>query len=154
MASTKELFAPGLNYILREIADGEELLKSGTEYLQLIQGKLQLGTNNKAKLERQICKIKNDLSKIKEQIKSSKADYKYYAKEYSYEWDEDIKDVTKAEKEKYNIHPATDEEIKADYERDLKECGYDKRYTEKDHNALIDRVNEFNRANDLPLLKY
>ena len=159
MASTKEIFAPGLNYILREIKDGKEELKSGENYLALIEAKLKLGNSNKEKVKRQIAKIRNDLARIKEQIKASERDFEYYAKEYSYEWDEDKKFISEKEVEKYNIHPSTDEELEADYQKDLQEIGYDKvqrkgNYTEKDHNDLIDRVNEFNKANDLPLIAY
>ena len=60
---------------------------------------------------------------------------------------------------KYNLHPATDEEIEQDYINDLKEVEFDKvkgrgKYTLEEHNELVKRVNEFNKANDLPLVSF
>lgn len=154
MASTKEIFSKGLNYILREIKDGEEMYETGMTYLKLVEGKLS--TTQRAAAQKHIEKIRLDLAKIKEQIRRSKADYNYYVKEYGYTEDELN---NKAKNQKFHIHPATDEELQADYERDMKECEYDKKqakgnYTELDHNNLIDRVNEFNMANDLPMISY
>ena len=123
MASTKEIFASGLNYILRDIKDTHEEIVSGREYLtKYIQ--------------------KNGLVK---RLKDYHKEFEMYCKEFSY---------TKEDMKKYNIHPATDEEINADYEKDMTECGYDSRYTEEMHKALIDKVNELNKAEDLPLLAY
>jgi hypothetical protein len=148
MTSTKELFASGMNYILRDIEDNEEMYQTGTEYLERVQAKLS--TYNRAKHERQVAKIKNDLAKIKENIKKHKRESKYYTEYFGYE-EEDFK--------KYNIHPATDEEIQADYERDLKEQGFDTvsgrgKYTKEEHDRLVQRVNEFNKANDLPIVSF
>lgn len=148
MTSTKELFASGINYILRDIKDNEEMYETGTDYLERVQAKLS--TYNKQKHERQIAKIKNDLAKIKENIKYHKRELKYYLNYFGYE-ESDFK--------KYNLHPATDEEIENDYKQDIKELGFDKergrgKYTQYDHDCLVQRVNEFNKANDLPLVNF
>ena len=100
MTSTKGLFASGINYILRDIKDNEEMYQTGTEYLERVQAKLS--GHNKAKHERQIAKIKNDLSKIKENIKKHKRELKYYVEYFGY---------TKDDFKRLNLHPATDEEI-------------------------------------------
>jgi chromosome segregation ATPase len=148
MTSTKELFASGINYILRDIKDNTELFESGTEYLERVQAKLSV--NNKAKHQRQIAKIKNDLSKIKENIKKHKRELKHYVAYFGYT-EEDFK--------RLNLHPATDEEIEQDYQNDLKEIGYDKemgrgKYTQYEHECLVQRVNAFNKANDLPIVHF
>lgn len=148
MTSTKELFASGINYILRDIQDNEDMFTTGTEYLERVQAKLS--TYNREKHIRQINKIKNDLSKIKENIKKHKRELKYYLNYFGYT-EEDFK--------KYNLHPATDEEIENDYQNDLKELGYDEnrgkgKYTQYDHEMLVQRVNDFNRANNLPIVSF
>ena len=148
MTSTKELFASGINYILRDIKDNEEMYQTGTEYLERVQAKLSV--YSKAKHERQIAKIKNDLSKIKENIKKHKRELKYYVEYFGYT-EEDFK--------KYKLHPATDEEIERDYQNDLKEMSYDKekgkgKYTQQEHDSLVERVNAFNKENDLPLVNF
>lgn len=148
MTSTKELFSNGINYILRDIKDNEEMYVTGTEYLERVQSKLSV--NNREKHKRQIAKIKNDLSKIKENIKYHKRELKYYIEYFGYT-DEDFKT--------YNLHPATDEEIQRDYENDLKETGFDTvkgrgKYTLEEHNELVKRVNEFNKAHDLPYVNF
>lgn len=148
MTSTKELFASGINYILRDIKDNTELFESGTEYLERVQAKLSV--NNKAKHQRQIAKIKNDLSKIKENIKKHKRELKHYVEYFGYT-EEDFK--------RLNLHPATDEEIEQDYQNDLKEIGFDKekgrgKYTQYEHECLVQRVNAFNKENDLPIVNF
>ena len=148
MTSTKELFASGINYILRDIKDNEEMYQTGMEYLERVQAKLS--TYNKAKHERQITKIKNDLSKIKENIKKHKRELKYYVEYFGY---------TKDDFKRLNLHPATDEEIERDYQNDLKEISYDKekgkgKYTQQEHDSLVERVNAFNKENDLPLVNF
>ena len=148
MTSTKELFASGINYILRDIKDNEEMYQTGTEYLERVQAKLS--TCNREKYKRQVNKIKNDLLKIKENIKKHKKELKYYVEYFGYT-EEDFK--------KYNLHPATDEEIERDYQNDLKEVNYDKqsgrgKYTQYEHDCLVQRVNAFNKENDLPLVNF
>lgn len=148
MTSTKELFASGINYILRDIKDNEDMYQTGMEYLERVQAKLS--TYNKAKHERQITKIKNDLSKIKENIKKHKRELKYYVEYFGY---------TKDDFKRLNLHPATDEEIERDYQNDLKEMSYDKekgkgKYTQQEHDSLVERVNAFNKENDLPLVNF
>ena len=148
MTSTKELFASGINYILRDIKDNTELFESGTDYLERVQAKTSV--YNKAKHERQIAKIKNDLSKIKENIKKHKRELKFYVEYFGYT-EEDFK--------RLNLHPATDEEIERDYQNDLKEVSYDKergrgKYTQYEHDCLVQRVNAFNKANDLPIVNF
>ena len=148
MTSTKELFASGINYILRDIKDNEEMYQTGTEYLERVQAKLSV--HNKAKHERQIVKIKNDLSKIKENIKKHKRELKYYVEYFGY---------TEEDFRRLNLHPATDEEIERDYQNDLKEMSYDKekgkgKYTQQEHDSLVERVNAFNKENDLPLVNF
>lgn len=148
MTSTKELFASGINYILRDIKDNEEMHQTGTEYLERVQAKLLV--HNKVKHERQVAKIKNDLSKIKENIKKHKRELKYYVEYFGY---------TKEDFKKYNLHPATDEEIERDYQNDLKEMNYDKKrgrgkYTQYEHDCLVQRVNAFNKENNLPLVNF
>lgn len=148
MTSTKELFASGINYILRDIKDNEEMYQTGTEYLERVQAKLSV--YNKAKHERQVNKIKNDLAKIKENIKKHQKELKFYLEYFGYNED-DFK--------KYNLHPATDEEIERDYQNDLKEIGFDKemgrgKYTQYEHDCLVQRVNAFNKENDLPLVNF
>jgi len=148
MTSTKELFAPAMNYILRDIADNEEMLKNGTEYLERVQAKTS--TYNKAKQLRQINRIKNELAQIKESIKKFKRELKYYASYFGY---------TENDFKKYNLHPATDEEIKADYEQDMTELGFNDtagrgKYTQYQHECLVQRVHEFNKANNLPCINF
>lgn len=148
MTSTKELFASGINYILRDIKDNEEMYQTGTEYLERVQAKLSI--HSKAKHERQIAKIKNDLAKIKENIKKHQKELKFYLEYFGYNED-DFK--------KYNLHPATDEEIQQDYYEDLKETGYDNtrgrgKYTQYDHDILVQKVNAFNKENDLPIVNF
>ena len=148
MTSTKELFASGINYILRDIKDTEELLQTGTEYLQRVEGKLT--PLNKEKQQRQIYKIRTELRNIKLQLNKHKATLKYYVEYFGYT-DEDFK--------RLNLHPATDEEIKADYEQDMKEVGFDKqggrgKYTLYEHNCLVQRVNQFNKEHDLPIVNF
>ena len=153
MTSTKELFASGINYILRDIKDNEEMYQTGTEYLERVQAKLS--TYNREKYKRQVNKIKNDflhndLAKIKENIKKHKRELKYYVEYFGYT-EEDFK--------KYNLHPATDEEIERDYQNDLKEMSYDKvrgkgKYTQYEHDCLVQRVNAFNKENNLPLVNF
>ena len=142
MASTKELFASGLNYILRDIKDTKEELENGREYLRKYINK---NGETSPKARNGINKITNDLKQLVKLLKKHEHDFFSYIEEYSY---------TKEDMKKYNIHPATDEELKADYEQDLKETGYDSRYTEEMHKALIDKVNEQNKAEGLPLLSY
>ena len=141
MTSTKELFASGINYILRDIKDNEEMYQTGTEYLERVQAKLS--GHNKAKHERQI-------AKIKENIKKHKRELKYYVEYFGYT-EEDFK--------KLNLHPATDEEIERDYQNDLKEISFDKergrgKYTQYEHDCLVQRVNAFNKENNLPLVNF
>ena len=148
MTSTKELFASGINYILRDIKDNTEMFESGTDYLERVQAKTSV--YNRAKHIRQIAKIKNDLAKIKENIKEHKRELKHYIDYFGYT-EEDFK--------KYNLHPATDEELKADYEQDMKELGFDKtkgrgKYTKEEHDALVKRVHEFNKLHDLPIISF
>ena len=54
---------------------------------------------------------------------------------------------------------ATDEEIERDYQNDLKEMSYDKvrgkgKYTRYEHDCLVQRVNAFNKENDLPIVNF
>lgn len=142
MASTKEIFASGLNYILRDIKDTHEEIVSGREYLTKY---IQKNGETSAKARNGINKITGDLKILVKRLKDYHKEFEMYCKEFSY---------TKEDMKKYNIHPATDEEINADYEKDMTECGYDSRYTEEMHKALIDKVNELNKAEDLPLLAY
>ena len=133
---------------LETVIDNEEMYQTGTEYLERVQAKLS--TYNKAKHERQVNKIKNDLSKIKENIKKHTKELKYYVEYFGYT-EEDFK--------RLNLHPATDEEIEQDYQNDLKEIGFDKemgrgKYTQYEHECLVQRVNEFNKANDLPIVNF
>ena len=148
MTSTKELFANGINYILRDIKDNEEMYQTGTEYLERVQ--VKLSTYNREKYKRRVNKIKNDLLKIKENIKKHKKELKYYVEYFGYT-EEDFK--------KLNLHPATDEEIERDYQNDLKEVNYDThsgrgKYTQYEHDCLVQRVNAFNKENDLPLINF
>lgn len=49
MTSTKELFASGINYILRDIKDNEEMYQTGTEYLERVQAKLSVHNKRNTK---------------------------------------------------------------------------------------------------------
>ena len=154
MASTKEIFSKGLNYILREIKDQKEMYETGLQYLKIVEQRITV--NNRLNANKHISKIKTDLQVIKEQIRRSEKDFKYYVEHYGYTEDEIN---NRAKNQKYNIHPATDEELQADYDNDLKELEFDKvakrgSYTEEDHKTLIDKVNNFNIVNELPLLSY
>ena len=142
MASTKELFASGLNYILRDIQDTYIEINSGREYLIKYINK---NGETSEKARNGINKIVTDLKELIRHLKQCEKEWNYYIKEYSY---------TEKDMKKYNIHPATDEELQRDLEQDEKECGYDSRYTEEQHRKVIDKANEFNKANNLPLLSY
>lgn len=146
MTSSKELFASGLNYILRDIKDTAIMIKECKECLNY----LKATTAKKPVVLRRIARIESDLIKLKKQLKKYKAEFKMYKEKFSYTND-DLK--------KFNIHPATDDEIEQDYIKDMKEVEFDKQqkkggYTWQDHCKLIDKVNELNKIEDLPLLKY
>ncbi len=148
MTTTKELFASGLNYILRDIADEKETLENGVKYLKLVEQKMT--SANREKNIKLLNKIHQELSIIKENIKKHEKEFKFYVKYFGYT-EQDLKDL--------NIHPATDEEIERDYQRDLKEMGYDKeqgkgKYTKEQHDALVQKVQEFNLLNDLPVVSF
>ena len=143
MTSTKEIFASGLNYILRDIKDTKEMLESGTEYLNKIQAK------QKTKPQ-QVYKIQVELRKIKKQLKEHENEFKYYVDYYGY---------TQEDLVKYNVHASTDEEIEEDEKQDLLERGYDEqrgrgKYTLYDHTCLVQRVNEYNKLHDLPTVNF
>lgn len=146
MTSSKELFASGLNYILRDLKDTAETIKECRECLNY----LKATTAKKSIVLRRIEKIESDLIKLKKQLKKYTAEFKMYREKFSYNND-DLK--------KLNIHPATDYEIEQDYIKDMKEVEFDKQqkkggYTWQDHCKLIDKVNELNKIEDLPLLQY
>lgn len=146
MTSSKELFASGLNYILRDLKDTAETIRECRECLNY----LKATTAKKSVVLRRIEKIESDLIKLKKQLKKYTAEFKMYKEKFSYTND-DLK--------KLNIHPATDYEIEQDYIKDMKEVEFDKQqkkggYTWQDHCRIIDRVNELNKIEDLPLLKY
>ena len=148
MSDVKEIFSKGINYILRDIKDNEDCYNTGLEYLNKVQSKLTV--HQKQTYINQIEKIKADLQEIKENIKKHKKELKFYLEYYHY---------TESDFTRLNLHPATDEEIKADYEKDEKEKGYDLvkgkgRYTKEEHEELIKRVNEFNKMNNLPLVNW
>ena len=111
MASTKEIFSKGLNYILREIKDQKEMYETGLQYLRIVEQRITI--NNRLNANKHISKIKTDLQVIKEQIRRSEKDFKYYVEHYGYTEDEIN---NRAKNQKYNIHPATDEELQADLE--------------------------------------
>ena len=146
MTSTKELFANGMNYILRDIEDTESIINTSEEYLQNVLAK---GLTSQ-KQYRQVGYIKSEIARAKSKLKEFRKEQKKYEEYFGY---------TKEDYKKYNLHPATDEEIKADYERDLKEQGYDTvkgkgKYTKEEHDELVRKVNEFNRLNDLPIVSF
>ena len=145
MTSTKALFAHGINYILRDIQDCKEMYESGTEYLNKVKAK----TNTQRYYER-VYKITKELEQIKLQQLKYEKDLKQYIEYFSY---------TEEDFEKYNLHPATDEEIQADYIEDMKELEYDKtsgrgKYTQYEHEILVQNVHKFNKENNLPIVYF
>lgn len=143
MPSSKDEFAKGLCYIKRDIADEQELYDTGEQYLKLIEAKA-VGANY-IRYASQINRIKLELKQIKKRLNKHKADFKYYMEYFSYTKDDLIK---------YNIHPSTDEELEADYAKDMKELKYTKSYSVEAHREVINKANEFNRLNNLPLLSF
>lgn len=148
MTSTKELFAPALCYIQRDIQDCKEILESSADYKERIIAKYG---KNTITCQLKLNKINNELREIKLKLREHENEYKYWIEYFSYT-DNDIT--------RLNIHPATDEEIERDYENDLKDgTEYDStagkgKYTYSDHCLLLQRVNEYNKANDLPVVDF
>lgn len=142
MASTKEIFAKGLCYILREEQDLLQEYTSGIKYYKLIAKKYG---NSNVSARKRLLRIQGELEQIKLQLDNARKDYDKYIKEYSY---------TKEDLEKYNIHPSTDEELEQDYINDLKELEYNKSYTKEHHDTLVSKVHEFNLLNGLPIVNW
>ena len=142
MASTKEIFAKGLCYMLREEQDLLQEYTSGIRYYKVIAKKYG---NNNVSARKKLLKIQGELEQIKLQLDNVRKDYDKYIKEYSY---------TEEDLEKYNIHPSTDEELEQDYINDMKEVDYNKSYTKENHDILVSKVHEFNLLNGLPIVNW
>ena len=142
MASTKEIFAKGLCYMLREEQDLLQEYTSGLNYYKIIAKKYG---NSDVRARKRLLKIQGELEQIKLQLDNVRKDYDKYLKEYSY---------TQEDLEKYNIHPSTDEELEQDYINDLKEVDYNKSYTKENHDTLVSKVHEFNLLNGLPIVNW
>lgn len=142
MASTKEIFAKGLCYMLREEQDLLQEYTSGLNYYKIIAKKYG---NSDVRARKRLLKIQGELEQIKLQLDNVRKDYDKYLKEYSY---------TEEDLEKYNIHPSTDEELEQDYINDLKEVDYNKSYTKENHDTLVSKVHEFNLLNGLPIVNW
>lgn len=142
MASTKEIFAKGLCYMLREEQDLLQEYTSGLNYYKIIAKKYG---NSDVRARKKLLKIQGELEQIKLQLDNVRKDYDKYLKEYSY---------TEEDLEKYNIHPSTDEELEQDYINDLKEVDYNKSYTKENHDTLVSKVHEFNLLNGLPIVNW
>ena len=142
MASTKEIFAKGLCYMLREEQDLLQEYTSGLNYYKIIAKKYG---NSDVRARKKLLKIQGELEQIKLQLDNVRKDYDKYLKEYSY---------TEEDLEKYNIHPSTDEELEQDYINDLKEVDYNKSYTKENHDTLVSKVHEFKLLNGLPLVNW
>ena len=142
MASTKEIFAKGLCYMLREEQDLLQEYQSGIRYYKVIAKKYG---NNNVSARKKLLKIQGELEQIKLQLDNVRKDYDKYSKEYS-DTEEDL--------EKYNIHPSTDEELEQDYINDMKEVDYNKSYTKENHDILVSKVHEFNLLNGLPIVNW
>ena len=146
MGSSKQLFASGMNYILRDIQDVQEDINEHEEAIMWMSKSIQ----KQPLIIRKIETLKHEIIKLKSQLIRYQKELNMYKEKFSYT-DEDFI--------KYNIHPATDAEIEQDYLNDLKELEYDKiqrkgNYTWHDHCQIIDKVNEMNMAEDIPLLSY
>lgn len=148
MTSTKELFAPALCYIMRDIQDCKDILETSEDYKERVKAKFgKYSVTTQLKLD----KINSEMREIKDKLREHEREYKHWIEYFSYT-DNDII--------KLNIHPATDEEIERDYMNDLKDgTGYDStagkgKYTYYEHCCLVQKVNDYNKEHDLPVVDF
>lgn len=147
MTSSKELFHKGLCYIQRDIEDVEEALT----YLADTISKLCNTATSTAQQSR-LAKLNRYKSKLQTALARHKAELAYYIDYFSYTSEE-----LYGANAKYPLRACTDEELEQDYLQDLQEVGYDtqqgkRKYTKQDHDEVLRKVNEFNKANDLPVV--